>query len=73
MSKFSNKFFISNRFEFLDLDTLHTKNDFIKARAETDSSALKKRFMNDEIYRKNFETFLLLVYLFESGVKRNKK
>ena len=43
----------SNRFEFLDLDTLHTKNDFIKARAETDSSALKKRFMNDEIYRKN--------------------
>ena len=43
----------SNRFEFLDLETLHTKNDFIKARAETDSSALKKRFMNDEIYRKN--------------------
>ena len=43
----------SNRFEFLDLDTLQTKNDFIKARAETDSSALKKRFMNDEIYRKN--------------------
>ena len=43
----------SNKFEFLELDTLHTKNDFIKARAETDSLALKKRFMDDEIYRKN--------------------
>ena len=43
----------SNKFEFLELDSLHTKNDFIKARAESDSLALKKRFMNDEIYRKN--------------------
>ena len=43
----------SNKYEFIELDSLHTKNDFIKAWAETDSLALKKRFMNDEIYRKN--------------------
>ena len=33
----------SDKFDFLNLDTLHTKNDLIKARAETDSLALKKR------------------------------
>ena len=43
----------SDKFDFLNLDTLHTKNDFIKARAETDSLALKKRFINEEIYKKN--------------------
>jgi cobaltochelatase CobT len=40
----------SNSFE---LESLNTKNDFIKARAETDSSALKKKFSNVEVYKKN--------------------
>tara|TARA_Y100000591_G_scaffold306987_1_gene305927 strand:+ start:443 stop:2248 length:1806 start_codon:yes stop_codon:yes gene_type:complete len=43
----------SNKFDILDLENLNTKDDFIKARAESDSSALKKRFSNDEIYKKN--------------------
>ncbi len=43
----------SNKFEFFKLDNLNNKCDFIKARAETDSSALKKRFMNEEIFKKN--------------------
>ncbi len=43
----------SNKFDFFELDNLNSKNDFIKARAEADSSALKKKFSNDEIYRKN--------------------
>jgi len=30
--------------EFLNLENLKSKNDFIKARAESDSSALKKKF-----------------------------
>ena len=42
-----------NKFYFLELDNLNNKNDFIKARAETDSSALKEKFSNQEIYRKN--------------------
>ena len=43
----------SNKFDFFQLDNLNSKNDFIKARAESDSSALKIRFSDKEIYNKN--------------------
>jgi len=43
----------SNKFDFYELNNLNNKNEFIKARAETDSLALKKRFSNDKIYKKN--------------------
>ena len=43
----------SNKFDFFELDNLNSKNDFIKARAEADSKALKKKFSNDKIYKKN--------------------
>ena len=43
----------SKNFNFFELDNLNTKADFIKARAEMDSSALKKKFSNKEIYNKN--------------------
>jgi len=43
----------SKDFEFFNLENLNSKNDFIKARAESDSSALKKKFSNNEIYKKN--------------------
>ena len=39
----------SNKFDFFELDNLNSKIDFIKARAEADSSALKKKFSNMEI------------------------
>jgi len=41
----------SNKFDFFELDNLNNKNDFIKARAESDSTALKKKFSNDLIYK----------------------
>ena len=31
---------------FVDIESLNSKKDFIKARAESDSSALKKKFSN---------------------------
>ena len=34
-------------------ENLNSKNDFIKARAEFDSLALKKKFSNEEIFIKN--------------------
>jgi cobaltochelatase CobT len=37
----------------LEIDTLNSPSDFIKLRAETDSKALKKRFSDDKIYKKN--------------------
>ena len=39
--------------DFFEFDKLNTKNDFIKARAKSDTLALKKKFSNDEIYKKN--------------------
>ena len=42
-----------NKFDFFELDKLDSKIDFIKARAEADSAALKKKFSNNEIYKRN--------------------
>ena len=39
--------------EILEINDLTNPSDFIKLRAETDSVALKKKFSNDTIYRKN--------------------
>ena len=35
------------------IDNLNNPSDFIRLRAETDSKALKKKFSNDSIYKKN--------------------
>ena len=43
----------SNKFKKFELENLNNKNDFIKARAESDSNALKIKFSNDKIYKKN--------------------
>ncbi len=39
--------------DLVELNNLNSKNDFIKARAETDSKALKKKFSNETIFKKN--------------------
>ena len=38
----------SKKFDFFELDNLNSKIDFIKARAEADSSALKRKFSNEK-------------------------
>ncbi len=43
----------SKKTEPFELSNLNNRNDFIRARANADSSALKKKFSNDEIYKKN--------------------
>jgi len=40
-------------FNFLEIENLTSPADFIRLRAETDSSALKKKFCNETIYKKN--------------------
>ena len=52
----SNQNKSSKKFDFFNLENINSKNDFIKARAESDSLALKKKFSNDEIYKKNLPT-----------------
>ena len=44
---------ISKKIDFLNLENLNSKADYIKARAESDSLALKKKFSNYKIYKKN--------------------
>ena len=46
----------SKKIDFFNLENLNSKSDFIKARAESDSSALKKKFSNEKIYKKNLPT-----------------
>jgi len=43
----------SKNLDFFELDNLDNKYNFIRLRAETDSGALKKKFSNKEIYKKN--------------------
>ena len=43
----------SKNYNFFELDNLSNKQDYIKLRAETDSEALKRKFSNKEIYKKN--------------------
>ena len=40
-------------FNFLEIENITSPADFIRLRAETDSSALKKKFCNETIYKKN--------------------
>ena len=44
---------ISEKKDLIELENLNSKNDFVKARAETDSKALKKKFSSEDIFKKN--------------------
>ena len=48
----------SKKFDFFNLENLNSKTDFIKARANSDSYALRKRFSNNEIFTKNLPSNL---------------
>ena len=37
----------------IEIEDLNNPSDFMRLRAETDSAALKKKFSNETIYRKN--------------------
>ncbi len=43
----------SDKLNLFNIENLNNKNNFIKARAETDSYALKKKFSDNLIYNKN--------------------
>ena len=40
--------------DYFNLENLNSKSDFIKARAESDSSALKIKFSDEKIYKKKY-------------------
>ena len=59
----------SKNYDFFELDSLTTKDDFIKLRAETDSEALKRRFSNIDIYNKNLPRKTSFKNLYEISEK----
>ena len=48
----SNQNKSSKKFDFFNLENLNSKNDFIKARAESDTLALKKSFLMMKFIKK---------------------
>ena len=54
---------------FFELENLETKKDFITARAESDSNALKRKFSNDIIYKKNLPSNLSCKSLYSIAEK----
>ncbi len=59
----------SKKLDFFQLDNLNSKSDFIKARAEFDSSALKIRFSNEDIYKKNLPSNSMCKQLYSIAEK----
>ena len=53
----------------IEIDNLTKPSDFIKLRAETDSAALKKKFSNDKVYRKNLPLIIPLRSLYNIAEK----
>ena len=43
----------SKKNEIFEIDNINSKNDFLRARAEADTAALKRKFSDDKIYNKN--------------------
>jgi len=43
----------SKKLDDFELDNLNSRSDFIKARANADATALKKRFSDEQIYKEN--------------------
>ena len=67
--KKNNKNSSSKNVDFFEIDNLSSKIDFIKLRAETDSGALKKKFSNNEIYKKNLPSNISLRSLYDIAEK----
>ena len=56
----------------IEIDNLTKPSDFIKLRAETDSSALKKKFSDENVYRKNLPSNTCLLYTSPSPRDRTR-
>ena len=55
LNQIKKKIKSSNKLDFFELDKLNNKIDFIKARAEADSSALKKNFQIKKFIKKIYQ------------------
>ena len=59
----------SNNENLLEINSLSNKNDFVKFRAKADSAALKKKFSNKEVFKKNLPKNSSCKSLYETAEK----
>ena len=59
----------SKNYNFLEVDRLNSKEDYIKFRAETDSEALKRKFSNSNIYQNNMPSNSSCKLLYDTSEK----
>jgi cobaltochelatase CobT len=65
----TNKNSSSKNTNFFEIDNLSSKSDFIRLRAETDTTALKKKLSNNKIYKKNLPTNISCRLLYDIAEK----
>ncbi len=58
-----------NDLNYFEIDTLNSKEEFIKYRAESDSRGLFKKFSNEIIYKKNYPKNASCIALYEFSEK----
>ena len=60
---------IKKNIDYFEIDTLNSRNEFVKYRAESDSRALLKKFSNEEILKSNHPKNIACKSLYEFSEK----
>ena len=60
---------VKKNIDYFEIDTLNSRNEFVKYRAESDSRALLKKFSNEEIFKSNYPRNTACKSLYEFSEK----
>ena len=60
---------VKKNIDYFEIDTLNSRNEFVKYRAESDSRALLKKFSNEKIFKSNYPTNITCKSLYEFSEK----
>ena len=60
---------VKKNIDYFEIDTLNSRNEFVKYRAESDSRALLKKFSNEEIFKSNYPKNIACKSLYEFSEK----
>ena len=60
---------VKKNIDYFEIDTLNSRNEFVKYRAESDSRALLKKFSNEEIFKSNYPANIACKSLYEFSEK----
>ena len=60
---------VKKNIDYFEIDSLNSRNEFVKYRAESDSRALLKKFSNEEIFKSNYPKNIACKSLYEFSEK----